>query len=231
MYFFVLAFLKQDAPIPDWRTWEVEDSDVRIAAKTTQVRYAIWGLWRGIRFGETDRGFFPMINKMTYNGQDVGQVNVAAKRAVTELLGSEELTAESSSGTLQDIFLNMTIRNPVEALGGRMKPALTSPEYEYKVIPRGRKITLKHLFQTTIETLVVGSEEGTETRFPGWTQPGFYFVGVRDGKMQSLMTYEDLMRAMAHTAALQSDANFFNEVDIEIWKDKVLIGQGQLRNP
>ncbi len=44
-----LSLHPQQTALPDWKLWELPTYGIRVAVKTTQVRYAVWGLWLGVQ--------------------------------------------------------------------------------------------------------------------------------------------------------------------------------------
>ncbi len=221
-----LSLLPQQSTLPDWKLWELPNYGVRVAAKTTQIRYAVWGLWQGVQ-RDADAGFWPMALKMSWSGTAVGQVNVAPRQSLSSNITDElALSASDIPSVLQALALNTTTS------GFESSPDnLGAPHFQYNITPNGRQITVKHLFQTAFATLVASAEQGPSTPFPGWISDDFTFVPVLDARGRSLMVYGNLIKAMTYLATTAVEHHYFNEVDIEVVRDGVAIGHGRLRNP
>lgn len=103
-----LSLETQQSALPDWETWELPEYAVRIAVKTMQLRYAVWGLWQGVQ-RNADAGLWPMDLKMSWNGNAVGQIVVAPhQRFLTNITDEVSLPVSNDSGAFQSWALNTT---------------------------------------------------------------------------------------------------------------------------
>lgn len=212
--------------LPDWKFWELPRYGVRVAAKTTQIRYAVWGLWQGVQ-RDVNAGFWPVALKMSWAGNSVGRIVVAPRQSLaSNITDGLTVPASGTSAAVQASGSNTTVSG-----SGSSPEFLGAPHFQYNITPHGRQITVKHLFQITFATLVTSADQGPSTPFPGWISDDFTFVPVLDARRRSLMVYENLIKAMTYLATTAVERNYFNEVNIEVIKDGVVIGWGWLRNP
>lgn len=215
-----LSFLGQQSTLPDWRSWELEDYGVRVAAKTTQIRYAVWGLLQVVQRA-AEHGFWPTASLMYWDGKLVGQINVGYRRGVSS--SNATYSASNATAALRNLALNTTTADSITDLGAN--------RFEYTVTPKGRATTVNHLFQTVFSVLAYSAEIGPSATFQRWVSDGLSFVPERDSKGNSLMVYGNLIKAMTFVATTAVEANYFNEVEIAVMKNGVRIGMGWLRNP
>lgn len=215
-----LSFLPQQSVLPDWKLWELPHYGVRVAAKTTQIRYAVWGLWQGVQ-RDANVGFWPMALKMSWGGDPVGQIVVAPRQSPSSNLGDGLAFSAVQASSV----------NKTSSSFGSSPNDLGLPRFQYNITPNGHQITVKHLFQTTFATLVAAAEQGPSTPFPGWISDEFTFVPILDARRRPLMVYGNLIKAMTYLATTAVERNYFHEVDVEVVRDGVVIGWGRLRNP
>lgn len=225
-----LSLHPQQTALPDWKLWELPTYGIRVAVKTTQIRYAVWGLWLGVQWG-SDAGFWPMVLKLASAGDPVRQIVVAPRQSIesgtTDGSGALLFGSDTPAALLRNVA-PMNVTN--DGVQGPPDDNLHDDHVQYTITPNGRRITIRHLFHTLFPVLVTAAERGVRTSFPGDDAGDFTFVPALDAGGRSLMVYGDLIRAATYVGVTAVEEDRFQEVDVEVVRDGVRIGGGRLRD-
>lgn len=181
------------------------------------MRFGVYGLLSAALQGAS-AGFWPMVLEMRWDGVGVGRIDIAYRTSRLGV-GDEDAGWVGMNGSSST---SMRVGSGVEVAGVR-----------YDVRPSGRSVAVGRVFQVALQTLVVVAEAGCRTAFRllRLVGLGFVFVAEFDARGRSLMDHGDLSGVVTFLATDMVARGSFQEVDVSVVKDGVVVGHGNLRGP
>ena len=106
---------------------------------------------------------------------------------------------------------------------------LHSPQLQVVPTYNGLPMTSNYVFAIALAVMVLGAEKGPQQACTGIRDDSFDMIPIFDMQRQSLLKYHSLIKAMRVLTRWMVANNRFGEVDVELWRDGVVIGIGRLK--
>ena len=106
---------------------------------------------------------------------------------------------------------------------------LHSPQLQVVPTYNGLPMTSNYIFTIALAIMVLGTEKGPQQACTGIRDGSFDMIPILDTRGQSLLKFHSLIKAMRVLTRWMVAKNRFGEVDVELWRDGVVIGIGRLK--
>lgn len=94
---------------------------------------------------------------------------------------------------------------------------------------RGVPLSPRTVFGAVINVMVQGAEVGPDTYCVSLRRAEVEVIGAKDAAGEPLLRYKSLIRAMGMLTSWMVAMNRFGEIDVEIQRDRVLIGRMRIK--
>ncbi|CAD6594047.1 MAG: hypothetical protein ASARMPREDX12_007994 [Alectoria sarmentosa] len=106
---------------------------------------------------------------------------------------------------------------------------LHSPQLQVVPTYNGLPMTSNYILAIALTIMALGAEKGPQQACNGIRDGSFDMIPILDTQGQSLLKFHSLIKAMRVLTRLMVAKNKFGEVDVELWRDGVVIGIGRLK--
>ena len=239
-----LAFMDQEAILPPRpiRSWALSQYDARIYIRTTRVRWAEYGLLTAVSvIGDARIYFRPCLIYFFWQDQEEGVLKFSRR---DEPFTADVATHPTPLPNAIGNAVNDTAADPLNTLLYTSDPDPTTPasntshdssnllsRARLQVIPsyNGSPMPSRNVFIASLSVMVLGAERGPDEPCPRISGNSWEITPIWDAEGKSLLKFRSLIRAMRLLTRWMAANRRFAEVDIELKRDGVVIGHGQLR--
>ena len=188
------------------------------------MNYAIWGLQ--LTAGDVRKaGLWPVIARFEWQGEFAGRLDLGNRKFPLPPMDAVSLVGDGISNVTTALLQwNDTVLNSTLATG-IVDGARLTIDPRYKGVP----LSPRAVFGTAIDVMVMGADFGPGVYCDGLSQPGVEVIGMKDAAGQPLLKYKSLIRAMSILMSWMVNMERFGEIDVDILRSEVLIGQVRIQ--
>lgn len=233
-----LCFRDQDTPVPGYppvpihspSTWSLEQYDIYLEISSQKVRYAIWGLQ--CTAGDILKvGLWPVIGRYFWREQFAGRLDFANKKNPLPPTNRDSFIQQQSSASAEARTNSKITASPASNFSNITLIADSVDGARLTIVPtyHGVLLSPRAVFGSAIDAMVYGAEYGLDTYCLRLQRAGLDVFGQKDAAGEPLLKYKSLIRAMAMLMPWMVAMNRFGEINVEIRRDAVLVGNVRIQ--
>ncbi|KAM0802790.1 hypothetical protein BDR22DRAFT_887138 [Usnea florida] len=191
---------------------------------------AIWSLPRyNLAAGSLRaRGLWPVIARYFWRGNFAGRLDFANKdHPLPPMEESSPVGGNWSNASYDEGGNSIVLEEPTDRFINTTTAIdiVDGARLTIKPVFRGVPLGSRTVFGAAVDVMVLGAEYGLDTYCLMLQRVGVQIVGLKDADGEPLLKYKSVIRAMSILTTWMVFMNRFGEVDVDILRDRTLIGR------